>query len=174
MEARVHLPGMTHSLRPLSRWRAAFLAALTCTLVLAPDLRAQSDPFSIPTGTRVRIVVGSSESFTGNLLRLTSDTLAVATGSGGALVQLPTSRLSSIELSEGRDRLGGSVKGAGIGVLAGGLIGGIALRRSEGPGIAALAGLFAGGILGGGTGAIVGAIVAPERWRRLSLSGLSR
>lgn len=150
------------------------LAALVCTLALALDLRAQSDRFSVPTGTRVRIVVGASESFTGSVLRLTSDTLAVATGSGGALIQLPTSRLSSIEVSEGRDRLGGSVKGAGIGVLAGAAIGSIALRRSEGPGVAALAGLFAGGILGGGTGAIVGAIVAPERWRRLSLPEVSR
>lgn len=104
MEARVHLPGMTRLLRPLSRWRTVFLAALICTLAVAPDVRAQSDRFSVPTGTRVRIVVGASESFTGNVLLLTSDTLAVATGSGGALVQLPTSRLSSIELSEGRDR----------------------------------------------------------------------
>lgn len=174
MATRVHLPRMTHLLRPFPRWRATRRLALIYTLAFAAPLRAQSDRLFVPLGTRVRIVVGANESFTGNVLRLTSDTLAVATGSGGALIQIPTSRLSSIELSEGRDRLSGSVKGAGIGVLAGGLIGGIAIGRSEGDGIAALAGMFAGVILGAGTGAIVGAIVAPERWRRVSLSGVSR
>lgn len=174
MDAREHLPVMTNWLRSVSRWRTTTLVALSCTLAFAPGLRAQSDRFFVPLGTRVRIVVGANAPFTGNVLRLTSDTLAVATGSGGALLQIPTSRLSSIELSEGRDRLGGSVKGAGIGVLAGGLIGGVALGRSEGNDLAALAGMFAGGIIGAGAGAIVGAIVAPERWQRLSLSGVSR
>ena len=164
---------MAHPLHSVSPGGATWLVALIGALVLAPGLHAQGDRLAVPVGTRVRIVVGVNEPFTGNLLRLAPDTLAVALSSGGALIQLLTSRLSSIELSEGRDRLGGSVKGAGIGVLAGGLIGGIALRRSEGPGVAALAGLFAGGILGGGMGAIVGAIVAPERWRRLPLPGIS-
>lgn len=154
-------------------WRATSVLALIATLAFAPGLRAQGDRFVVPLGTRVRVVVGANESFTGSVLRLTSDTLAVATGSGGALFQIPTSRLSSIELSEGRDRLGGSVKGAGIGILAGGLIGGVSLGRSEGD-LAALAGMFAGALIGAGTGAIVGAIVAPERWRRLSLAGVSR
>ena len=174
IDAREHLPVMTNLLRPFSRWHATSLVALSCTLAFAPGLRAQSDRFLVPLGTRVRIVVDANAPFTGNVLRLTSDTLAVATGSGGALIQIPTSRLASIELSEGRDRLHGSLTGAGIGVLAGGLIGGISLGRSEGSDLAALAGMFAGGIIGAGTGAIVGAIVAPERWRRLSLSGVSR
>lgn len=174
MAARVHLPGMTPSLPPISRWRAPLRLALIYTLAFAPGLRAQSDRLFVPLGTRVRIVAGANEPFTGNVLRLTSDTLAVATGSGGALIQLPTSRLSSIEVSEGRDRLHGSIKGAGIGVLGGGLIGGVAVGRSEGNSLAGLAGMFAGAIIGAGTGAIVGAIVAPEHWRRLSLSGASR
>ena len=173
-DAGEHLSVMTVSICPVSRWRTTSLAALTCLLAFAPGLLAQSDRFFVPLGTRVRIVVGANAPFTGNVLRLTSDTLAVATGSGGALIQIATSRLSSIELSEGRDRLHGSLKGAGIGVLAGGLIGGVSLGRSEGNDLAALAGMFAGGIIGAGTGAIVGAIVAPERWHRLSLSGASR
>lgn len=172
MDARVHLPRMAHPLHSVSPGRATWLVALIGALVLAPGLHAQSDRLAVPVGTRVRIVVGVNEPFTGNLLRLAPDTLAVALSSGGALIQLPTSRLTSIELSDGRDRLGGSVKGAGIGLLAGGLIGGIALGRSEGD-LAALAGMFAGGIIGAGTGAIVGAIVAPERWRRLPLPGIS-
>jgi len=161
-------------LRSASPWRVTWVLALIYTLAFAPDLHAQSDRLSVPLGTRVRVVVGANEPFTGNVFRLTSDTLAVATGSGDALIQLPTSRLSSIEVSEGRDRLSGSIKGTGIGVLAGGLIGGVAIGRSEGNGLAGLAGMFAGGIIGAGTGAIVGAIVAPERWHRLVLSGASR
>lgn len=169
-----HLPGMHHFLRSASPWHATTVLALIYTLAFAPGLRAQSDRLSVPLGTRVRIVVDVNEPFTGNLLRLSPDTLVVAVGSGGALIQVPTSRVSSIELSGGRDRLSGSLKGAGIGLLAGGLIGGVAIGRSDGNNIAALAGLFAGGIIGVGAGAIVGAIVAPERWRWLSLPGKSK
>lgn len=57
----------------------------------------------------------------------------------------------------------------------GGLIGAAAIGRQGGPGdLSAIAGFFAGGIMGGGIGSLIGAIVAPERWRRFPLSGLMR
>lgn len=88
----------------LSR-RATLLIALACAAV-APRLWAQDDRLSLPLGTRVRILGGAEAwPFTGNVLRVTPDTLAVAVGGGSALIQFPTSRLTSLEVSEGRDRL---------------------------------------------------------------------
>jgi hypothetical protein len=165
---------MTIPFHPTWSRRAAQLVALSCVVALGAPLHAQSDRFHVAVGTRVRVVAIGNEPFTGSVLRLTSDTLAVAAGSGRALVQLPTTRLTSIEVSDGRDRLGWAVKGAGIGVLAGGILGSATLGREEPDGLARLAGFFAGGILGAGMGALVGAVAAPERWRRLSLSGLFR
>ena len=155
-----------------SVWRAAPHVALV--LAFATPLHAQSERLPMPLGTRVRVAATGNQPFTGNVLRLTSDTLVVAAGSGSALVQLPTTSLTSLEVSEGRDRLGWTFKGAGIGVLAGGFIGSATLGREQPDGLAQLAGFFAGGILGAGFGAAIGAIAAPERWRRLSLSGLVR
>ena len=163
-----------------ARRRIVLLVTITCaltlTLVIAPGAGAQSDWRSLPVGTRVRVTTGAADQpFTGIVLRLTADTLAVATGGGNALLQLPTTRIASVEISEGRDRIGWAVRGAGYGALAGGLIGAASLRSQGGPGdLSAIAGFFAGGVLGGGFGSLIGAIVAPERWRRFPLSGLMR
>jgi hypothetical protein len=40
--------------------------------------------------------------------------------------------------------------------------------------VGALVGLMVGGLLGAGSGIVVGAITAPERWRRVSLPGSDR
>lgn len=150
--------------------------AIALTLAIAPGASAQSEWRSLPAGTRVRVTTGAADQpFTGNVFRLTADTLAVATGGGNALLQLPMTRIASVEISEGRDRIGWAVRGAGYGALAGGLIGAASLRGQGGAGdLSAIAGFFAGGVLGGGLGSLIGAIVAPERWRRFPLSGLMR
>jgi hypothetical protein len=164
--------------RPLHiRWprRRDLLITVSLAVLFAPCARAQGDRLYVPVGTRVRIVgPAGGQPFTGNVLRLTADTLAVATGGGNALLQVPTSRLTSIDVSEGRDRLGWGMRGAAIGGLAGAVLGAAAMGRDDPGGMGAYAGFIAGGIFGVGGGAIVGAIVAPERWRRLSLSGLVR
>ncbi|HET7189820.1 MAG TPA: hypothetical protein VFI52_16825, partial [Gemmatimonadaceae bacterium] len=90
------------------------------------------------------------------------------------LLQLPTARVTSIEVSEGRDRLGWGVRGAGIGVLAGGLLGAVTVGRDSQADLAAIAGFFAGAVLGAAGGALFGAIAAPERWDRIHLSGVVR
>ena len=167
--------GMPTFLRQVG-WRAR-LACVLALFTLAPALRAQYNRPYLPAGTRVRVLDRAGGTpFTGNVQRLTFDTLGVAVGGGAALVQLPTSRLVSLEISEGRERLRWAVKGAGIGLLAGGLIGAASMRddTSAVGDLGALAGFFAGGVLGAGFGAVGGAILAPERWRRVSLSGLFR
>ena len=152
------------------------VAGITCVLAFPSRAEAQRDWRSLPAGTRVRVTTGAADQpFTGNVLRLTADTLAVTTGGGNALLQLPTTRIASVEISEGRDRIGWAVRGAGYGALAGGLIGAASLRSQGGPGdLSVIAGFFAGGVLGGGFGSLIGAIGAPERWRRFPLSGLMR
>jgi hypothetical protein len=155
--------------------RAASLLALLLSSLGAPWASAQSGRLALPVGTRVRVLDRTGGApFTGSVLRITPDTLAIAVSDGRALLQLPTSRLSTLEVSEGRDRLGVAWKGAGIGVLVGGIAGAASLRERDDYGLATLAGFFAGGLIGGGLGAVVGAIVAPERWTRLALPGAGR
>lgn len=167
---------MTTPLRSASGRRATLPAVLWLILGLAPQLGAQTgERLILPIGTRVRILdtVGA-QVFTGHVLGLQDDTLSVAVGGGSTLVRLPISRFASIEVSEGRDRLHGGAVGAGVGLVAGGLLGAAALGHDEPSGVGTLAGFFAGGVLGSGFGALFGAILAPERWRSIRQSRLLR
>ena len=158
---------------PRGRWIA--LLVLSWAVTMPAGLRAQSDRLYLPVGTRVRLQTApDTPAFTGTVWRLTSDTLAVAVSNGNALLQLPTARVTSIEVSDGRDRLGWGVRGAGIGVLAGGLLGAVTLGRDAQGSLAAIAGFFAGAVVGAAGGALVGAIAAPERWDRIHFSGVVR
>lgn len=148
---------------------------LMLAATMPAGLRAQSDRLYLPVGTRIRVQTApESPAFTGTVWRLTSDTLAVAVSSGNALLQLPTAHVTSIEVSEGRDRLEWGLRGAGIGTLAGGLLGAATVGHGSQDDLGALAGFFAGGILGAAGGALFGAIVAPERWSRVHRSGVVR
>ncbi len=154
--------------------RCVALGSLLACAALAAPLQAQSDRLYLPTGTRVRVTtVADSQPFTGNLLRLTSDTLAVAAGSGNALVQVPIGQVRSLDASAGRNRSGWAAGGA----LVGGLVGGVALGAVGGhddpTGLGAAVGFSVGALLGIATGAIVGIVVAPERWRHVPLSGVA-
>ena len=155
--------------------RSGVRLALALCVTMPAGLRAQSERLHLPVGTRIRVQTAPDvPAFTGTVWRLTSDTLAVAVSSGNALLQLPTAHVTSIEVSDGRDRLGWGVRGAGIGVLAGGLLGGVTLGRDSQGDLAAIAGFIAGAIVGAAGGALVGAIAAPERWDRIHLSGIVR
>ena len=156
------------------RARSVTRFALVLAVTTPAALYAQSDRLYLPVGTRIRVQAAEAPPFTGTVWRITSDTLAVAVSSGNALLQLPTARVTSIEVSEGRDRLGWGVRGAGIGVLAGGLIGAVSLGRDSQADLAAIAGFFAGAVVGAAGGGLVGAIAAPERWDRIHLSGVVR
>lgn len=159
-----------HASRGARAALAAAAVAVALALLAAPS-HAQGLRVYLPAGKRVRVVsVPDTPPFTGNVLRLTSDTLTLAASSGSALVQLPVASLTSIEESEGRDRMGWAFRGAGIGVIVGGIGGGLAGRSQDDFGLGAIAGFIAGGIVGTVGGAVVGAIVAPERWRRVSFT----
>ncbi|HET7188815.1 MAG TPA: hypothetical protein VFI52_11705 [Gemmatimonadaceae bacterium] len=116
----------------------------------------------------MRVATDSGRSLTGSVLRVNTDTLTIS-ASGGTSLQLPTARLTSLEVSRGRNRAGWSLSGALLGGLVGGALGGASGGRDDPTGLGAAAGFAAGGILGLLSGAIVGALVAPERWRSVPL-----
>lgn len=157
------------------RQRCITLLGWLSTVLMPAGLHAQSDRLSLPVGTRIRVqATAEAPPFTGTVWRLTSDTLAVAVSSGNALLRLPTAHVTSIEVSDGRDRLGWAVRVGGIGALAGGLLGAATFGHGSQGDLGAFAGFFAGSILGAAGGALFGAIVAPERWDRIHLSGVVR
>lgn len=147
----------------------ALAIALTCT----PSLHAQVAQGALATGSRVRVRADSARALTGSVLRLDADTLTI-TASGDSPRQFPTSHVTSLEVSRGRNRAGWSLGGALIGGLVGGVLGGASGGHDDPTGLGAGAGFAAGGILGLLSGAIVGALVAPERWRAVPLPAATR
>ena len=121
----------------------------------------------------MRIAADSGRALTGSILRVNADTLTV-TASGGTQLQIPTSRLTTLDVSRGRNRAGWSIGGALLGGLVGGVLGGASGAQDDPTGLGAGAGFAAGGILGLVSGAIVGALVAPERWRSVPLPAATR
>jgi hypothetical protein len=106
------------------------VVAPVLALVTPARALAQGDRLALPMGTRVRVYeIAGERLITGNVLRLTPDSSAVAVR-GRWIFHLPTSRLTSLEVSEGRDRLGSAGKGAGNGLP---LSGNRAMSRERAP-----------------------------------------
>jgi len=152
------------------------LVALACAALLARPASAQYREPLLPAGTRVRISGSATgeEQFVGRVRRLTSDSLVVGTESGHAVLQLRTSRLTSLEISEGHHRAIWALQGAVIGGIATGLIAAVVVARTSRTSNInpvdpfPLIVLIGGGLAGGAGGAVVGAVIAPERWRKAS------
>ncbi|MDB4887146.1 MAG: hypothetical protein JWN79_2584 [Gemmatimonadetes bacterium] len=142
------------------------LALLVALFLLgAPPLCAQyATPYGPVEGSRVRVTPMDSGAsvFTGSLRAFGGDSLVVDVGSGAARLRMPLARLRRMEVSEGKNRAGTALVWSGIGLLAGGVLGATALSRDP-------LERFVGGIAGMGlglvTGAVAGALAAPERWR---------
>jgi hypothetical protein len=141
----------------------SLLAAFS--LLAAPVLGAQyNTPYGPVEGSRVRVTpmdTGASV-FTGHLRAFGGDSLVVDVGSGVARLQMPLARLRRVEVSEGRNRAGTAFVWGGIGLLAGGVIGGTLMNDDP---LERLVGGFAGMAFGVLTGAVAGALAAPEHWR---------
>jgi hypothetical protein len=128
-------------------------------------------------GARVRIrapgiVAGR---YTGTVLSRTADTLVVAS-SAAAAARVPVSSLTSVEVSRGKSRSRGVLKGIAWGAPIGLVVGLLAAAAlSSDPDYGGLeetskgefvAQSFAGGAI---WGAIIGAIAGSERWDRYDL-----
>ena len=132
----------------------------------ARDLRG----LGVSAGSRVKVTAStvSPEPMKGRVVDLTADSLLLARGEGARL-QIDTRRVESLSVAAGHARFAWALKGAGIGFLAGAILGAQAGGRGDHSGLGALAGFVAGVIVGTPLGAGIGAVAAPERWTPVPL-----
>jgi hypothetical protein len=174
-QSRVHLDGMP----PSSRWKTSaaarrgthiVLLALCVTAATPAALRAQIEGSTLPTGVRVRVHETSTpQPFTGTLWHVSGDTYAVRPSGTNTLLKLSESRIVSIDVSAGRDRVRWGFLGAAAGALAGGLFGAATIGQDPDADLGSVGGVVLGSFVGAPLGAVVGALNAPERWRRIRL-----
>jgi len=158
--------------RPSARRLLPVLAALLIPLASAGGQLAELQP-----GARIRVrapavVAGRVE---GTVITRTADSVTM-TAPGGPTVHVPLAAMTAAEVSRGRSRRDGALKGLAWGTGIGAAMGLISeLGGEECPddrcddgystGEYLAAGVVSGAALGAGIGAIVGA----ERWERLQL-----
>lgn len=150
---------------------AAVLLACACVSAAAQaassrDLRG----LGVSAGSRVRLVapVVTPGPMVGRVAALTADSLLL-TRAPGARLQIDSRYVQTLQISAGRNRFAWALKGAGVGLLVGGVVGARAMGRGDDTGLVALAGFFVGAIIGTPLGAGVGAAAAPERWMPVRL-----
>ena len=144
-------------------------------LLVLPVASASAQPLSeLAPGARVRvqapgIVAGR---YTGTVLSRTADTLVVAS-SAAAAVRVPIAALTSVEVSRGRSRSRGALKGVAWGApigLAVGLLLGAAASGDEFADGGSRSEFVAASIFSGALwGVIIGAIAGSERWDQYEL-----
>ena len=91
----------------------------------------------------------------------------VATPNDDARITLSLDAVDRMDVSLGRPRFTRALAGAGIGLLAGGLIGGKLGSDADPEGWGGLIGMVGGASTGFTVGAIAGFAFAPERWRNI-------
>jgi hypothetical protein len=172
-----------------ARWIPACGLVLVVQLLGASWLQAQQVP-ELTEGSRIRVstepdVVRPNPLVT-TLVRLTPDSMTVMASSGGADLAIPHSAVTRLEVSGGKQ--GRALRGLGIGMVAGAVVGGLAwaLGSSSCEGelcgtgfddaLSATVGAVAlvAGALGGATvGLIIGAASPGERWDPVPLADRS-
>jgi hypothetical protein len=173
-------------MRRCAKWMPACGLVLVVPLFGVSWLQAQQAP-EVIEGSRIRVstepdVVRPNPLVT-TLVRLTPDTMTVIASSGGAELAIPNSAVTRLEVSGGKQ--GRALRGLGIGLVAGTVVGGLAWALGSsscegelcGTGIddavSATFGAVAlvAGALGGATvGLIIGAASPAERWDPVPLA----
>jgi hypothetical protein len=173
-------------MRRCAKWMPACGLVLVVQLFGVSWLQAQQAP-EVIEGSRIRVstepdVVRPNPLVT-TLVRLTPDTMTVIASSGGAELAIPNSAVTRLEVSGGKQ--GRALRGLGIGLVAGTVVGGLAWALGSsscegelcGTGIddavSATFGAVAlvAGALGGATvGLIIGAASPAERWDPVPLA----
>ena len=154
---------------------AAFAILVLCT-THARVLRAQASLVELQPGARVRVEAPGAVAgrYVGTILTRSGDTLTLG-GPNAAPVRLTLDRFTSVEISRGKSRSKGALRGiawgAPIGLAIGLLTSGLAddcvtctnePSDAEGVTFATL-----GGVL---WGAGIGALIGRERWERFQLA----
>lgn len=165
----------------------------------SPALAGQ-DPPSVAPGSRVRmelardLVIAPGEStphekpadtqrgkqVVGQIVEMNGDTLTITLEGRSTRLTVPRDAIARMNLSRGRRSAGARLlRGAGLGVLAGGLVGALVGLASEGDGGSLFSDsdrMAIGGIVLGTLGSVVGAAVGlgskGERWEQVPARGL--
>jgi len=158
-------------------------------VLFASKIAAAQTPGTLVEGQRVRVAFRcklagdqviecrerrSPRIVTGHLQAVAGDTLRIRAQSSGAELAIPTASVAQVWVVEGRK--GNFWAGAGIGLLAGALIGGVIGSIQElcifecSP--ATLFGVIIGAPAGALLGGAVGSQIQSDRWRPLSVNRL--
>ena len=149
--------------------RKSVIALVAVCSLMATSSEAQTTTLS--AGARVRIHAFDGSTLTGTLVRSDFDSVVLHVRSGNADFALPASGVRTIEMSTGRSAATGAKWGSlimgGVGltyVL-------VAVSGSDCTDCGGLALMLGTGITGifAGTGALIGAIIRPEHWEKVSL-----
>lgn len=149
---------------------------LAIALALAAPVSASAQDtlpqFQLGTRVRIEILAPNFSKVAGDVVLSTTDTIGIARHRRDPqyLSRADMSRVSELV---GRNHLRGTLKGAGWGILVGGLSVGLAAAgRHNGddfyfasPAEAFAGGFIVGGLLGGVPGALIGAIRGSDTWR---------
>lgn len=159
----------------LQRWTLRLAGATSLAVVLSSQLFAQALPAPLAAGARVRVQAAGMRAV-GTVQEVRGDTL-VMLGADMRPITLARGDLNRVWVSEGRRSTGAGIgRGLGLGLLIGGVTGavlGIADGDDEDGFIAltaeekAMAGFVALGGAGALVGAIAGAALPGERWKRV-------
>jgi hypothetical protein len=152
-----------------------FAAALGLLAILASLPIARAQPPILTPGARLRVsappanISGSK----GTLLHATADSLTIGFYGQPVPVTLPIADISRLHATTGKNRGLGLLRGAGIGLLVGALLGAAAFGDGSGEDCAEYECWVWASMYGGGAGFVVGGIVgvaaAPDRWETVPL-----
>jgi hypothetical protein len=159
-------------MRPTGGFGLTFLVLVLLAPLTSTDAQQLSE---VAPGARVRIrapgVVAGR--YTGTVLSRTADTIAIAS-SGASSVRVPVASLTSVEVSRGKSRSRGAIKGAAWGAGIGLIFGVLTTGISDDVGYGSEGEYLAANLVGGAFwGALIGAIAGSERWDRYDLPARS-
>ncbi len=175
--------------RTITAWLAADSTAALSTEAQAGTAAAAQAPslvgWAVMVGSRVRVSgAGRGAPVVGAVTAVRGDTLEVQPDGGGAAVTMRVGGTDLLERSQGRT--GHALAGAGIGLAAGSLVGGLIGAATYTPctetgflacmfqpssrGGAAALGATVGALGGVVVGVLIGAGTRTERWERVPLS----
>ena len=153
--------------------RTAFALAAALALTTAPT-GAQAPYTQLPLGARARLIAPSETRWTtGTVVAADSAAIVLRVRHAGVHDTVLVSEVQSLELSRGRRRLTRGAAGFLIGaVVGGGVAAGMTYMATSDAPEAGFATLVVG-VLGAASGAVLGgtlgALTAPERWKKVSL-----
>ena len=152
----------------------ATYAALSASPSLAQTVASAAE---LQPGVKVRVVAPGivAGRYVGTILSRSGDTLTLGSPTAPPIT-LPSSRIQSLEISRGKSRADGAVRGIVWGVPIGMALGALLIGSEDCPNCAGNRGevgpgqaLGSGGLAGLAWGALIGALIGREHWDRFDL-----